>query len=109
MNGKPKRVYVSGPMTGYDDLNYPAFQMAATQLRALGYTVISPHEINPQEGVCYEDCMRADIAALLLCDAIALLPGHEKSKGAAIETAIGKVLNMKIGLYSEFCCEPEAV
>jgi len=107
MNGC-QRVYISGPMTGYDELNYPAFELAAKQLRALGYVVISPHEINPKKGMSYENCMKADIAALLLCDAIALLPGHENSKGAALETAIGKVLGMKIGLYSEFLFEPES-
>lgn len=103
-----KRVYISGPMTGYEKFNYPAFEMAARQLRALGYTVISPHELNPNDNsICYEDCLRADIAALLFCDSIALLPGHEKSKGATLETAIGEALGMKIGLYSEFLFEPD--
>lgn len=93
-------------MTGYPELNYPAFEMAAKQLRALGYTVISPHELNPNTGsVCYEDCLRADIAALLLCDAVALLPGHEKSRGAILERSIAEALGMKIGLYSEFTFE----
>jgi hypothetical protein len=105
-NGKPARVYVSGPMTGCADLNYPAFEAAAAQLRNLGYTVISPHELNPQTGSTYEDCMRLDIAALVFCDAIALLPGHENSRGARLEKAIGEALGMKIGLYSEFTFEP---
>lgn len=104
-----KRIYVSGPMTGYDELNYPAFEMAARQLRALGYTVVSPHELNPQEGLSYQDCLRADILGLMLCDAIALLPGHEKSKGATLERTIGEALGMKIGLYSEFLFEPESL
>lgn len=104
-----KRVYVSGPMTGFPELNYPAFDSAAKQLRALGYTVVSPHELNPQEGVEYADCLRVDIAALLYCDAIALLPGHENSRGAKLERAVGEALGMKIGPYSEFLFEPDDV
>lgn len=101
-----KRLYISGPMTGYPELNYPSFELAAKQLRALGYQVISPHELNPQSGLSYEECLRADIFALLLCDSIALLPGHENSKGATLERQIGEALGMKIGLYSQFIFEP---
>lgn len=100
-----KRVYISGPMTGHAEMNYPAFETAAKQLRALGYVVVSPHELNPQAGLCYEDCMRADILALLLCDAVALLPGYENSKGANLERRIAEVLGMKVALYSEFTFE----
>jgi hypothetical protein len=38
-------IYISGPMTGYPDLNFPAFHLAASVLRSEGFTVISPAEI----------------------------------------------------------------
>ena len=34
-------IYISGPITGLPDLNYPAFHAAAAELRALGWTLTS--------------------------------------------------------------------
>ena len=36
--------YVSGPMTGYPDLNYPAFDSFTADYRRKGHIVISPAE-----------------------------------------------------------------
>jgi hypothetical protein len=41
-----KKIYLSGPMTGLPDLNFPAFNAAASALRAKGLNVINPAEIN---------------------------------------------------------------
>lgn len=91
-----KRVYVAGPMTGILDLNFPAFRAAAVQLRALGHEVVSPAEIN--EGLEHEGwnaCMRRDVAALATCDAIYLLDGWPKSRGARIELQLAKDLGLQ--------------
>lgn len=90
------KVYVSGPMTGYEAFNYPAFEDAAQRLRAAGYEVVSPHEVNPADGIEREWnwYLRRDIIALVECDAIAVLPGWEQSKGAGVETYIGRELGM---------------
>ena len=40
-----KRVYLSGPMSGIKDSNFPAFLEWAARLRADGFEVVSPHEI----------------------------------------------------------------
>jgi len=90
-----KRVYVSGPMTGLPDLNFPAFDAEAIRLRGLGYQVINPAELNKNEGNRAK-CMRADIRALTLCDAIQLLPGWRDSAGAALELAVAKELGMQV-------------
>lgn len=92
---KPIRVYVAGPMTGHKELNFPAFHAAAASLRASGYEVINPAEINPDPNAKWEDCMRADIAQLVTCDQIALLPGWEKSRGALIEARLAADLGMR--------------
>ncbi len=42
----PKTIYISGPMSGLPECNYPAFNAAAAHLRALGYSVENPAE-NP--------------------------------------------------------------
>ena len=39
------RIYISGPMTGHADHNFPAFDAAAERLRAEGHFVINPAEL----------------------------------------------------------------
>ncbi|MCL2162343.1 MAG: DUF4406 domain-containing protein [Betaproteobacteria bacterium] len=90
-----KRVYVSGPMTGLPELNFPVFYAEARRLRELGYTVINPAELNKNE-TRRAQCMRRDIRALTLCDAVQLLPGWRASKGAALELAVAKELGMQV-------------
>jgi len=91
-----KSIYIAGPMTGLPDLNFPAFHARAAELRALGHDVINPAEINPDQGMSWRDCMRTDIAALVFCEAIDMLPGWENSIGATLEHHIAQRLNMVI-------------
>ena len=79
------RVYLSGPMTGMPELNFPAFHAAAAFLRGHGYEVINPAE-----------CMRADIKALCDCDAIVLMYQWEISKGAHLELHIAHRLGLQV-------------
>lgn len=90
------RVYVAGPMTGIADLNFPAFNAAAAELRKRGAWVENPAEINPDPSMSWDDAMRADIPRLLTCDTIYMLPGWEKSRGACLEHHIAEALGMTI-------------
>jgi len=94
------KLYVSGPMTGIPEFNYPAFEAACFALRAAGHHVVSPHEINPPDGVDHpwEWYLRRDIVGLLECEAIVVLPGWEQSRGARLETLIAEGLGM--GFYT---------
>lgn len=100
-------IYLSGPMTGLPDHNYPAFQAAAERLRAQGATVVSPHELPANCPGCGEndlphswaEHMRADLAALLTCDVIMLLPGWETSRGAQLEKTVAEAVNMTVVDY----------
>ena len=96
------RVYISGPMTGLPQLNFPAFHAAASELRARRYEVVNPAEINPDGALSWAQCMRADIKALCDCEALALLPGWERSKGAHLELHLAHRLDMQIGTVAEF-------
>lgn len=96
-----KRIYIAGPMTDIEDLNFPAFHAEAAKLRALGHQVVNPAEINPDKGMSWTDCMRRDIAELVTCDAIRLLPGWEFSKGATLEEHIAERLGLQIILPQE--------
>lgn len=80
------RVYLAGPMTGIKDFNRPAFDDAAKKLRLLGYDIINPARTWLPEGAdSWQDYMRVTTRQLTQCDAVALLPGWEKSTGAQIE------------------------
>jgi hypothetical protein len=70
-----KSIYLSGPMTGLPDLNFPAFDAMTASLRADGHVVTNPAEINPDGGT-WNDCTRRDIAAAMYCDTMAALPAE---------------------------------
>lgn len=92
-----RRVYISGPMTGCTHHNFPAFHVAAERLRAAGWDVVNPAEnFNGRTDLPRETYLRADVAALTRCDAIAMLPDWEKSSGAKLEYLIARELNMQI-------------
>lgn len=91
---RANRVYVAGPMTGIADFNYPAFNAAADQLRALGYEVENPADHGIVEGAQWADYMAYDLTRLGLCGMIALLPDWEKSQGARLEVLIAERLGM---------------
>lgn len=88
-------IYLSGPMSNLPDLNFPAFNEAAAQLRSKGYEVISPAEVEQPDKV-WSACMRNDIPELMKADTLALLLGWEKSDGARIEIINAVLLGYKI-------------
>ena len=83
-------------MTGLPDWNFEAFHAGAARLRAMGHLVINPAELNPDPATPWLQCMRIDIGALIHCEAIALLPGWQQSKGAALEHAIAQGLGFHV-------------
>lgn len=91
-------VYVAGPMSGRPDFNYPAFEAAAVALRAKGYRVFSPHEIDDDVpgSKPYEWYIEAGLAKLRQCNTVALLPGWEDSKGVSIELKYARGEGMAI-------------
>lgn len=90
-----KRLYVSGPMTGLPEHNFPAFRAAAAELRAAGYEVEDPAEKGIVEGWEWEDYLRYDLRALMDCAGVALLPGFENSRGAQLELYVATALGME--------------
>jgi hypothetical protein len=90
------RVYVSGPMTGMPRYNFPAFFEAARKLRRAGYRVHNPATKGNPVGWTWEDFMRYDLVKLIDCDAIFMLPGWRKSRGARLERHVAKELGFVI-------------
>ncbi|HBO1301978.1 TPA: DUF4406 domain-containing protein [Pseudomonas aeruginosa] len=90
------RVYLSGPMTGIPDFNYPAFNAEEKRIRALGYIVENPAVNMVYRGAPWETFMRDGIKRLMDCDILALLPGWERSRGANIERGLAITLGMRV-------------
>jgi hypothetical protein len=84
-----KRIYLSGPMSGMPELNYPAFHHAARTLRDMGFEVENPADIPPpNDAPTWGDWMRKALSMMLECDAVAMLPGWERSLGAREERRV---------------------
>lgn len=89
-------LYVAGPMTGLPEKNLPAFHAAEAALREAGYPVINParhDDLSP--GLDWLGYMRVSLADLLKADALALLPGWHKSRGAGVEYDLAQGLGMR--------------
>lgn len=88
------KLYISGPMTGKPDLNFPAFMAAEAKLQAKNVIVINPARM-PQ-GLSYAEYMKLDLFLLGMCDAIYLLDGWQHSKGARAELSFAISLGFTI-------------
>lgn len=78
-----KKIYLSGPMTGFKDYNYPMFNDAAKKLRAEGFEVVNPAEFPKQKS--WNDYMKYALGKIPECDTIVTLPGWIRSRGAKKE------------------------
>ena len=111
------RLYLSGPITGLPDLNKPVFEAATKALVAVGHQVLNPHVVctimsshnckgpcTPSEDLLpWADYLRADLASMLYdCDALAMLPGWENSRGAQLEHHVATALGWEIRPWTEW-------
>lgn len=117
-------LYVSGPMRGYPEFNFPAFREAAQRLRSMGHEPLSPAERDERNGfdptglTGFENLsrlgfsLRGALAAdcRMICeeaDGVVVLDGWQNSKGATAEVALARALGLpvlKIGhSYDERC------
>lgn len=94
-----RTVYCGGPMTGYPNDNYDAFNAAAAQLRAEGFKVYNPAEHERLTGLTWFDFMKKDIPLVCKSDMLMLLPGWQDSKAARLEVLIATQLRIKIFEY----------
>jgi len=92
-------IYLSGPMTGLPDYNYPLFHRVAKSLRERGWTVLNPAEnFDGRTDLPRSEYIRADIQALIDREvyAIAQLPGWEQSDGARLEYVLARELGLTV-------------
>lgn len=90
-----KTIYISGPMTGIDNLNRELFNEAERLLRECGENPINPHNFPEQKS--YEEYLMIDLEMIAMAaDAVALLPGWEKSHGAKKELKTAIELGLEV-------------
>ncbi len=102
------RVYLAGPMRGIPKFNFPAFHKAAKKLRKQGYTVFSPAEKVSEKKILAMPSLQEDMAfrrkvfamdLTWICkhaEAVALMPGWKKSKGARAEKAAAEAIGLEV-------------
>ena len=94
----PMRVYLAGPMTGLPDFNYPAFNAAAAELRAMGFDVANPAENPTPAEPTWPNYLRVALTQMLTCKGVVVLPNWYSSKGARLEVGVARTLEMPVRL-----------
>jgi hypothetical protein len=91
------RAYISGPMSGRPEWNFPAFRKAAREWRKRGWRVMDPsRSFGGRTDLPRSVYMRKDVAMLLRVDAVVVLDGWETSKGARLEVEIARQLGLDV-------------
>jgi hypothetical protein len=124
---RPMKVYLSGPMRGKADFNFPLFDKVAAKLREEGHEVFSPADndrrrfgadvYKPGMNAVGDDLSHAarlgltdlELRRLLLGDdtawicahaeAIVILPDWIHSKGAVAEKALAEAIGLEVHFY----------
>jgi hypothetical protein len=97
------RLYLSGPMTGKKDFNYPAFREASSYLRSKGYDVFDPSELfDGDSSLPKHVYMKEDIRGLLDSDVLVLLEGWENSLGVRVEMDVAVACDIPIKEFKEY-------
>lgn len=91
--------YISGPMTGMPERNFPLFDSVAEELRDWGHGVINPASNFKGTEVSWEDYMRLSLEQLTCATHVIFLPGWQNSRGARLEYATARVLGLQLRTY----------
>lgn len=94
--GRGVKIYVSGPMTGLPDLNYPTFNRVAARLEEFGYDVLNPARHGEVNDAVWSDYMRLALIDLAAADGVCRLRGWQQSPGASLEIHIAESLGLPV-------------
>ncbi len=97
-------IYISGPMAGYADLNFPSFNAAQRLLETEGWTVINPAKAPVNKDDDGNEDMQAiikwDIEQILALDpekdAMFMLVDWPRSTGACVEHDLAVWKGLKV-------------
>jgi hypothetical protein len=113
------KFYLAGPMSGIKSFNYPAFFQAAKELRANGYAIVCPAELDDEEtvalalasedgtvgegspnGETWGDFLARDVKIVGdQVDGVVLLPYWFTSRGARLETFVALSKQLPVYYY----------
>ena len=97
------KLYISGRISGRPTkLAQAEFGEAEAKIRKFGLIPVNPMNNGLPADTEWEDQMGQDIALLLRCDAIYMLPGWQQSEGATLEYLIARQRRMRIFLAETF-------
>lgn len=98
------KLYLAGPMRGYHLHNSEAFDLAADELRRAGHEVINPVDHDREIGFDFNSqdipretflsMFRWDLARVMEVEAVAFLPGWQRSRGACAERTVAHYLGL---------------
>lgn len=93
---KHTRLYIAGPMTGYPEANYPAFNEAEENLKHVGYETVNPVNVHEPEQCHYVDLLREDLIQMFTAHGVAVLDNWWESAGARNEVHVAGLLKMPV-------------
>jgi hypothetical protein len=99
---KQLKIYIAGPMRGYENHNFDEFFKAETHLNRKGYSdIVNPARLDEEEGIDpnvesidIKEVLSRDITHLMECNAVYLLRGWERSEGARAEHSVASAMGM---------------
>lgn len=108
-------IYVAGPMRGYPEFNFPAFDRASDRIRSLGWPVLNPADLDraagfrpsrdrlPTDPTALQDTLASamfrDLYVIsFYAYGLYVLNGWWRSEGARTEIAYARYLNLQITL-----------
>ncbi len=114
---KTPAVYISGPMRGYEDFNFKAFDAAKRQLLDAGLIVFSPADLDRAQPLPadapIDEYFDRDFAVIRHMqpgrDMLFLLWNWENSKGAKAEASYAHVRGIKVVSPQEWGCPGQVV
>lgn len=95
---KKEKIYISGKISGLDiEEAKRIFKEAKELMEAKGYIAVTPFDVSetkPEK--TWSDYMLEDIKEIFTCDGLYMLNNWGQSKGARVEYAIAKEMNLFI-------------
>jgi nucleoside 2-deoxyribosyltransferase len=97
-------IYIAGPMSGYKNFNYDAFNAAAEVLREAGYHVLNPAEFDGGgQDDSFHNYMRKDLSIIIAeAEAVVCLQDWETSAGAKNEVTVARAIGIPVWDISNF-------